>query len=216
MTDFTGFPLWGPQFYAELEESNTRELWARHKEQWEREVRDPMRALVTALEPEFGPATVFRPYRDLRFSRDKSPYRTHQGAIAGPAPGLGYYVRLDAHGLGVGGGFRAHSPDQTSRYRQAVDDDDPGRLLGILGTLAGQGYSVEGASLKTRPRGYPADHPRIDLLRRKELMVIRDVGTPPWLPTPAALDRVREMWRQVRPLAEWAIENVGPADGETT
>jgi uncharacterized protein (TIGR02453 family) len=210
MADFTGFPLWGPRFYSELELHNTREFWAAHKDRWEREVRDPMRALVAALEPEFGPATVFRPHRDVRFSPDKSPYKTHQGAIAGPAPGLGYYVGLDADGLIVGGGFRTHSTAQTDRFRRAVDSDAGAELAGIVTALVAAGFSVEGAALKTHPRGYPADHPRVDLLRRKELMAVTNVGTPPWLATPAALEQVRRMWRQVRPLAEWAVTNVGP------
>ncbi|WP_127125498.1 DUF2461 domain-containing protein [Georgenia sp. SYP-B2076] len=209
MADFTGFPLWGPQFYAQLERHNTREFWDEHKAQWERDVREPMLALVAALEPEFGPARVFRPYRDLRFSADKSPYKTHQGAISGPAPGFGFYVGLDADGLLAGGGFRTHSAEQTDRFRRAVDADDDGVLPGIVATLQQQGFTIEGASLKTQPRGYPADHPRIVLLRRKELMAITNVGTPPWLATPAALDHVRAMWEQIRPLADWVTKNVG-------
>lgn len=214
MADFTGFPEWGPRFYDELERHNDKEFWTAHKARWERDVRDPMRALVAALEAEFGPATLFRPYRDVRFSQDKSPYKTHQGAIAGPARGFGYYVGLDADGLTVGGGFRAHSPADTDRYRRAVDADDAGTLPRIVAALAVQGLVMEGASLKTHPRGYPADHPRIELLRRKELMAITNVGTPDWLATPAALDHVRETWRQVRPLAAWLDEHVAehPAD----
>ncbi|MCK6211692.1 DUF2461 domain-containing protein [Georgenia sp. EYE_87] len=210
MADFTGFSLWGPRFYAELEHHNTREFWAANKDRWEREVRDPMRALVAALEPEFGPATIFRPHRDVRFSPDKSPYKTHQGAIAGSAPGLGYYVGLDADGLIVGGGFRTHSPAQTDRFRRAVDSDAGAELAGIVAALVAAGFSVEGAALKTHPRGYPADHPRVELLRRKELMAVTNVGTPPWLATPAALDEVRRRWRQLRPLATWAVSRVGP------
>jgi uncharacterized protein (TIGR02453 family) len=215
MSEFAGFTPWGPEFYAELELHNSREFWAEHKARWEREVRDPMRALVAALEPEFGPAVVFRPHRDVRFSADKSPYKTHQGAIAGPARGLGYYVQLDADGLSVGGGFRAHSATQTDRYRRAVDADGDGVLPAIVATLETQGYEVIGATLKTRPRGYPAEHPRLELLRRKELMAIRNVGVPTWLVTTEALDRVRAMWTEVRPLARWATEHVGPAEDVT-
>ncbi|WP_043500258.1 DUF2461 domain-containing protein [Georgenia sp. SUBG003] len=210
MADFAGFPPSGPQFYAELEHDNTREFWAANKERWERDVRDPMRALVSALEPEFGTAVIFRPHRDLRFSPDRSPYKTHQGAIAGPAPGFGYYVGLDADGLTVGGGFRTHSPAETDRFRQAVLSDAGAGLAGIVATLVDQGYVMEGAALKTRPRGYPADHPRTDLLRRKELMAVTNVGTPDWLSTPGALDHVRLMWRQIRPLAEWVVGHVEP------
>ncbi|PFG41126.1 uncharacterized protein (TIGR02453 family) [Georgenia soli] len=210
MADFTGFPAWGPQFYAELERHNTRDFWAANKERWEHDVQGPMRALVAALEPEFGPAVVFRPYRDLRFARDRSPYKTHQGATAGPAPALGYYVALDADGLTVGGGFRAHSPAQTDRFRNAVASDAGAALEGIVSSLVGRGYVIEGAALKTRPRGYPADHPRIDLLRRKELMAVTNVGTPEWLPTPEALDHVQQMWGELRPLADWVVAHVGP------
>lgn len=210
MTDFTGFPLWGPQFYADLERRNTREFWTANKDRWEREVRRPVRALVAALEGEFGPATIFRPYRDVRFSRDKSPYRTHQGATAGPAPWLGYYVRLDADGLSLGGGFHTRSPAQTARYRAAVAADAGAALALVVADLVAAGFELEGAAAKTRPRGYPADHPRLDLLRRKELMAVTRLGTPPWLPDPAALDHVRQTWRRLRPLASWVITHVGP------
>jgi uncharacterized protein (TIGR02453 family) len=209
---FTGFPRWGVTFYQDLADDNTKEFWTAHKAEWERQVRDPMRALVAELEPEFGPATLFRPYRDVRFSPDKSPYKTYQGAIAGPAAGVGYYVQLSGEGLTVGGGFRTHSPEQTDRFRQAVDDDDSGAALQtIVDGLVAAGYTLEGAALKTRPKGYDADHSRLDLLRRKELMGIKRVGTPAWLSRPAALTHVRDAWRDIAPLNGWVVEHVGPA-----
>ncbi|MPV37326.1 DUF2461 domain-containing protein [Georgenia subflava] len=209
MGDFTGFSPWGPQFYSALEGQNTHEYWTANKDRWQREVRDPMRALAAALEPEFGPLTVRRPNRDLRFSADRSPYKTHQGVINGPSPGLGFYLHLDADGLAVGGGFRSGSAAQTARFRRAVDEDADGVLPAIVGDLVARGYSIEGASVKTRPRGYRDDHPRIGLLRRKELMAISYVGQPTWLRTPTALDHVRAAWREVRPLADWLDANVG-------
>jgi uncharacterized protein (TIGR02453 family) len=209
---FDGFSEWAVRFYRDLEENNTRDFWQAHKEQWEREVRDPMLALVGALEADFGPAVVFRPYRDVRFSRDKSPYKTHLGAIAGPAAGIGYYVQLDGTGLTVGGGFHTHSPAQTDRYREAVADERTGaELEGVVAQLVADGFGVEGAALKTRPKGYDADHPRMELLRRKEIMGIKRVGTPEWLHSPAALGEVRSSWEQIRPLASWIIDNVGPS-----
>ena len=210
---FAGFPAWGVSFYESLELNNTKEYWAEHKAQWEQQVRDPMRALMAELEPEFGPAKVFRPNRDIRFSPDKSPYKTYQGAIAGPSAGVGYYVQLDGEGLTLGGGFHAHSPAQTDRYRAAVDAARSGEALEqITKTLAAQGYSLEGDALKTRPKGFDADHPRLDLLRRKEMMAIRRVGEPAWLATPDALDEVRDAWTQIRSLNEWIVEHVGAAD----
>jgi uncharacterized protein (TIGR02453 family) len=199
------------QFYQELEGNNTKQFWAEHKSDWEHQVRDPMRALLDALEPEFGPATMFRPYRDVRFSADKSPYKTHQGAVAGSTAGIGYYVQLDADGLTMGGGFHTHSPAQTDRFRAAIDDEVTGTALAeITEDLVRDGYTLEGAAVKTRPKGYAADHPRIDLLRRKELVVIKRVGTPPWLGGPEALDHVRDCWHDIRPLAEWVLGHVGP------
>lgn len=211
--DFTGFPAWGVSFYGQLKSQNTREFWAEHKPDWERSVRDPMRALVAALEDEFGPATVFRPNRDVRFSADKSPYKTYQGAIAGPAAGIGYYVQLDADGLMVGGGFHTHSPAQTARWRDAIDSDGSGAVLErITDDLVTEGYDLEGAALKTRPKGVEPDHPRLDMMRRKELMALKRLGTPDWLSSPEALGQVREHWAALRPLTEWVVEYVGPAE----
>ena len=206
---FAGFPVWGVEFYQDLEEDNTREFWAQHRDQWQRDVRDPMRALVDELADEFGRGKLFRPNRNLRFSADKSPYKTHQAALTGREKGAGWYLQLGGDGLVVGGGFRAHSPAETARYRAAVDSSAAGpQLERIVVGLESAGFSLEGATLKTRPRGYDADHPRLELLRRKELMALRRVGTPGWLHTPAAADEVRAAWRTVRPLTEWVLEHV--------
>lgn len=206
---FTGFPIWGVEFYQDLEEDNTREFWATHKPQWQKDVRDPMRALVDELEDEFGPARLFRPNRNLRFSADKSPYKTHQAALAGRAKGAGWYLQLGGDGLVVGGGFRAHSPAETARYRAAVDASSSGlELERIVTTLEAAGFTIEGATLKTKPKGFDADHPRLELLRRKEMMALRRVGTPDWLTTPQALAEVRTSWRELRPLTEWVLEHV--------
>ena len=75
-------------------------------------------------------------------------------------------------------------------------------------TLRGSGFDVNGDELKTRPRGYPADHPRLDLLRCRSLMVSRRFGAPDWLADAAALEQVRGTWREVRPLADWVSTHV--------
>ena len=214
---FRGFSDRALDFYAALATDNSRSFWGEHREVFESEVRDPMRALVEALEPEFGQCTVFRPHRDTRFSRDKSPYKTHQGAFAGIAPGIGYYVQIDATGLLAGGGFLSHGSDQVTRYRDAVDEQSTGpQLAEIVAVLQGSGFAIEGEQLKTRPRGYAADHPRLDLLRRKSLMAVKTFGAPGWLDSPKALDEVRATWRQVTPLSSWIAANVGPTEAERT
>lgn len=207
--------MFGPgalAFYDGLEADNSRDYWQAHQAEWEREVRQPMRALTEALADEFGEASLFRPHRDTRFSADKSPYKTHQGAFAAVSKGTGYYVEISADGLRVGGGFHAQSTGQTARFRQAVDSAATGpAIAGLLDALRASGYELRSDSVKTAPRGYSADHPRIETLRYKDLMVVKPVGAPDWLGTDRVVDEVRASWREVRPVVEWVTEHVGPA-----
>ena len=209
---FSGFPHGALDFYAGLEADNSKAYWTEHKQQWEHDVRGPMLALVDALEDEFGEAKLFRPNRDIRFSADKSPYKTHLGAFAATHPGRGYYVEISATGLKAGGGFHAHATTQTARLRQAVVSESTGpQLEQLLAAARGSGFEVLGEKVRTTPRGYAADHPRIETHRHRELMLIRDFGSPRWLETPQALDEVRGAWQALRPLNEWFSEHVGPA-----
>lgn len=212
MSTFTGFTDRAVDFYAELEADNSREFWTAHKATYESEVRDPMRALVAELEPDFGTGKVFRPYQDMRFSRDRPPYKLTQGATVGDALGVGYYVQVSADGLLVGGGFRAHGSDQITRYRESVDDETTGSALAdIVDVLRTGGFRLDGEQLKTRPRGYDADHPRLGLIRHKSLIAVKEYGTPDWLSSRRTLDEVRLAWRALTPLSSWVSTYVGPA-----
>jgi uncharacterized protein (TIGR02453 family) len=218
LTAFTGFPPDALEFYVGLEADNSKAYWLDHKDTYDRAVRAPMLDLLDALEEEFGPAKLFRPYRDVRFSADKSPYKTHQGALVGSEKAVGYYVQVSATGLVAGGGFHSHGADQTARFRAAVDARASGaELEKVLDALSRKGFEQRGDAVKTTPRGYPAEHPRIGTLRLKEVMLTRDLGAPDWLGTKRALTEVRRVWRDVRPLVEWvgtyadAPESAGPA-----
>lgn len=209
---FSGFPDEAFIFYEGLRADNTKTYWTRHKSTYESQVRAPMAELLAALEPEFGPAHMFRPYRDVRFSRNKLPYKDHQGGWAEIEPGIGYYLQLSADGILVAAGFHAHASDQVDRYRAAVDAPRTGaQLAKIVDTLAAAGYLIGGDKLKTRPRGYDADHPRIELLRHKSLTAERQWPPEPWVHTPTALDQVHESWAAMRPLVRWISTNVGPS-----
>ncbi|KQT92122.1 hypothetical protein ASG49_09145 [Marmoricola sp. Leaf446] len=207
---FAGFPPAALDFYDDLELDNTRSFWEAHKQAYADHVRAPMLALTEALAPEFGPAKVYRPYRDVRFSKDKTPYKEHQGAIVSTAPATGWYVQVAAPGVRVGAGsYRADGPD-LARIRAAIDADHSGRELErLLQRLTSEGFEVGGERLKTTPRGWSADHPRIDLLRHKSLFVGRHYGFEPFVHTPELLDHVREDWRRLRPLVEWLTARVG-------
>lgn len=201
---FTGFPVAALDFYDDLEMDNTKSFWAEHKVVYESNVRAPMTALVAELEAEFGAAKVFRPYRDVRFAKDKTPYKTHQGAFVAVAPRTGWYVQVSAAGLRTSAGFYDADGPQLAAYRTAVDDVRRGtELEGILADLSGAGYEISGEQLKTAPRGYDRDHPRIGLLRHKQLFAGREIGFEPVVHTPELLDMVRDDWRATRPLVEW-------------
>ena len=210
---FQGFPAEAFGFYKRLAADNSRSFWAAHKSDYEVFVREPVGALAGELEAEFGPAVVFRPSRDTRFSADKSPYKTYQGAFVERFPGTGFYVQVSADGVEASGGFHSHAADQVERYRLAVQAARPGTALAaILAHLQEAGLSIGGDRLKTRPRGVPADHPRVDLLRHRSLTAGRDWPSGPPLDTRQALSLVRQTWRQLSPLCDWFAEHVGPAE----
>ena len=210
-TEFRGIPAEACDFYGELAANNTRAWWAGHKADYERHVRDPLTALLAGLAEEFGAAHLFRPHRDTRFSADKSPLKEHQGCFVAAEDAIGYYLQISAAGLLVAGGWYAPQGQQTARYRAAVSEGHAAHLRDLITTLEGQGWAIDGRPLRTRPRGVPADHPDLDLLRFRALTGSRDHGAQPWMGTAEAADRVRSDWRQLRPLVEWLADHVGPA-----
>lgn len=204
---FSGFPVAALDFYDDLEVDNTKGFWEKNKATYAEAVLAPMKALVTELEPEFGAAKVFRPYRDVRFSKDKTPYKTHQGAFVGVGPATGWYVELAAPGVRVGGGTYEVSGPRLPALREAMVHERHGALLErILRDLERGGYEIDGDRLKTAPRGYDKDHPRIELLRMKTIVVMRSYGFAPFIHTPELVDRVRDDWRRLRPLVNWLGE----------
>ncbi|HET7761526.1 MAG TPA: DUF2461 domain-containing protein [Phycicoccus sp.] len=209
----TGIPLDAVDFFDELAAENTRAWWRANKERWQASVRAPMEAVLAALEDEFGPAHLFRPNRDVRFSADKSPYKEHQGALATTTPGMGWYVQVSAAGLVTGGGYYPTGRDQLARLRAAVDAPASGTALQrVVDDLVAAGFEPRGPQVATRPRGVPADHPRLELMRYTSLVVVREHGEPPWLSTPEVVERVRADWRAVRPFVEWLTEHVGATE----
>ena len=219
MSRFAGIPADAVAFYAELEANTTREWFAANKERYERSVREPLVALTDALEAEFGPARLFRPYVDVRFRTDKTPVKTEQAAVVeggtaqrGGTEGMGYYVQISADGLVTGGGAMHHAPDQVARFRAAVDDEHSGTELADIIVALGRRFEIGGETLKRAPRGVDPGHPRIDLLRHKSVIAWRRHGTPAWLSTGAAVRHVRDDWRAIRPLSAWFEAHVGPSN----
>jgi uncharacterized protein (TIGR02453 family) len=205
---FKGWPDSALAFYEGLEADNSKAYWLDHKEVYERDVKAPMDALLAELTAEFGETKVFRPYRDTRFSRDKSPYKTAIAATIGSG-----YVQLSADGLFAGGGMYHMMPDQLARFRKAIDADKSGKNLEkVVATVTKSGLDVHAPEeLKTAPKGYPKEHPRIELLRMKGLVAARSWEPAAWLRTAGAKKRVVETLRATKPLLTWLEANVGPS-----
>ncbi len=205
---FRGWPEEALEFYEGLEADNSKTYWTQHKDVYEQAVRRPMEELLADLAKEFGEAKIFRPYRDVRFSKDKSPYKTQIAATLAK----GGYVSFGAQGLGCGSGMYVMAPDQLERFRKAVDADASGRnVQKIVADLRAKGIEVSAHDeLKTAPRGYDKDHPRVDLLRLKGLIAWRSWPVAAWLGTPKAKDRIVEFFRTSKVLDRWLDANVGP------
>jgi len=202
--DFQGFPVAALDFYDDLEMDNTKSFWEAHKKVYDEAVKAPMLALVAALEPEFGTAKVFRPYRDVRFAKDKTPYKTNQGAYVAVGPATGWYLEVSARGVRVGAGIYEAAGERLAAFRDAIADDKTGpQLKRILTKLEKAGWELGGEQLKTAPRGYAADHPRIDLLRHKQLFAGKLYGFEPFIHTPELVDHVRTDWRALKPMVDW-------------
>jgi len=203
---FSGWPEEALEFYEGLEADNSKAYWTSQKAVYEEKVLRPMSELLEELGPEFGEGKIFRPYRDVRFSKDKSPYKTQMGARLGRG-----YIQFSAKGLAVGDGMYGMEPDQLDRYRRAVAHDTTGaELERVIAGIEQHGYGVHGRdALKSAPRGYQADHPRIGLLRYKGIVAWMEWPVEPWLETAAVKDRITGFLRATQPLGVWLDANVG-------
>jgi uncharacterized protein (TIGR02453 family) len=218
LPDFAGFPPEAFDFYARLSDdaNNSRAWFDANRDVYEQAVRVPMEALLArADDAGWGNGKVYRPNRDVRFSTDKRPYKQHCGAVISWRDGGGrasYYAEVNADGMRSGCGYWELSRDQLHRFRTAVDDERRGgELAQIVADLRGAGAEVLGSSLKRAPRGYPTDHPRIELLRHTRLAASRAWQRAPWMHTAEAYERITALWREAQPLASWLETHVGAA-----
>ena len=207
---FSGIPAEAFDFYRALATNNTREWWSVHKSEYDRHVREPVLALLAELEPEFGKGHMFRPHRDTRFAKDKTPFKEHQGAVIEIEDAMGYYLQISANGLSVGGGWYAAAGQQMQRYRNAVEGPQVAELERMLRTVSRR-FVVDGDPVKTRPRGVSPDHPKLELMRFRKVTAMREYSADEWETTPKTLASVRGDWRALRPLLEFLADHVGPA-----
>src|SRR5436305_14534649 len=167
MTGFEGFGPTVREWFKGLEADNTRQYFAATRDFFEESIREQMEALLTELSATFGgEVKMFRQNRDIRFSPDKSPYKTNTyGVLRGSEIAAeGLYASISANGLVAGGGYHMMARDQLERYREQVADEGRGpELAKLLAKATKAGLEVWGESLATAPRGYPKEHPQIKL-----------------------------------------------------
>jgi len=227
---FTGFGPGALGFLGELAEHNDRAWFAEKCDRYERDLLGPEKEFVDAIGTAFAgrdervqavPAvdrSIFRIHRDIRFSRDKSPYKTYSdlffwiGANRKSAPG--YFMRLAPGELWIGCGAHSLTDEQLRRYRVAVVDGLHGAWLEqILGELGAAEYEIGEATLKRVPSGFPAQHPRAEYLKFTAVHAIAKLNPPPQeMAGPELVDWSMERFGEVKPLVDWLAEQLGGAE----
>lgn len=212
---FKGFPRELFTFFEGLEKNNSKTYWAANHAIWEADIQKPIQDLMAELEPEFGPLRTFRPNRDIRFSNDKSPYKTWVGITTSDRAvgGIGSFFRIGASGMRIACGSMVMAPDQIERFRTAIIDDVSGtkfeqirKRLAEKSLVVGPGHDP---ILKRTPPHYPKDHPREELLHWKGAIVIKEYERAAWMYGPEAIERIREVWHSATPLKKWIDMYVG-------
>ncbi|MEZ5352278.1 MAG: DUF2461 domain-containing protein [Bryobacteraceae bacterium] len=223
MPGFRGFPEETIPFFRDLKKNNNREWFQPRKELFEAKVRAPMVDLVEALNawlsaeaPEFvtepGKA-IYRIYRDTRFSKDKTPYKDHIGAIfphkhLGKHSGGGFYVGITDTGAGVAGGVYGPTPQDMlvlrTRFAEASAEFDRLTRGKTFAKLMGE---LKGEQLARMPKGFPTDHPAGDLLRRKQWYWYAEMNENPKLIESAKLlGEITKRFAAALPAVRWMNE----------
>ena len=205
--------MWPPaalEFLRELEDNNDRDWFKANRHRYERDLLEPARQLAEKVS-HLGPPHFFRPYNDTRF-RPGPPLKEQVGLAIGYGGAGGHYVELSLDGLLVAAGLHMPAPDQVDRMRRAIDQPSTAKELErAIARAARAGLVLNEPDLVRAPRGYPADHPRLDLLRRRRLTVAKLHDLRVWLHRPEAGRRIRAGLDSAAPFVEWLRKHVGPS-----
>jgi uncharacterized protein (TIGR02453 family) len=212
MAAFRGFPPGAIDFLRELEANNERDWFKANRSRYDELLVAPARALGEDLAGDFGRPHLFRPWNDTRF-HPGPPIKEQLGLAIGYEGAGGYYVELSLDGLFVAAGLHNPAPDQVARIRRLIDDGrSAAPLARAIAAAEAGGLALNEPELRRAPRGYPLDHPRIDLLRRKALTVSHRHPLARWIHGMGAGKRIRSELDAAVPLVSWLRERVGPTD----
>lgn len=211
---FKGFTAEALEFYEGLEADNSKPYWTDHKSVFDTHVKAAMASLLESMPTSYQPFHVFRPHRDVRFSKDRSPYKTVHGATSESDGGSIYYTHLSTAGVFVAAGMYSLETDQVARLRAAIADDRTGsEVVKLIKALEKQGLRVGpglNEPLKTTPKGYAPDHPRIELLRWKGLIAATEITDESVVTSPAVREQILAFWKAAAGLVSWLDKHVGP------
>ena len=212
---FTGFGPAVTDWFVALDSDNSRAYWAATKHIWQCDVRDPLEALLTELATELGGSVkLFRPHRDLRFARNAGPLKANAGGLVldATASAASRYLEVSAVGFYAGSGFYRFERDQLARYRAAAAGGAGDALARALDEARRGGMEIGGETLRGAPQGYPRDHPRIELLRRKGVYLGASLSPGDALETRVPLELARRVWSEAADVVAWLDAHVGPPD----
>lgn len=217
MSDFSGFPRDFFTFFEDLTGNNNRSWFQENKQRYYDSVVNPISEFIVCMAPELRRisrhyiadpkphgGSMFRIYRDTRFSKDKTPYKTHAGVqfrheAGKDAHAPGFYVHLAADGLYFGGGVWRPAGPQLGLIRDAIVDNARSwsRIVGAAKVQAAGG--LKGDSLKRPPRGYDPEHRHVEDLKRKSFYVMAEAPARRAL-KPGFVGEVAEAFRAAAPL----------------
>jgi uncharacterized protein (TIGR02453 family) len=221
---FEGFADAKASFFKRLAKNNDRIWFAKHKDEFEAGWNAPMKALLADVKDaidatyahcDLGEPKVFRIYRDVRFAKDKSPYKTNlgglipmerQGTRVTDLP-IACYFHIGAEETLAAAGHYMMEPPSLARFRKAVAEDARGKELAkIIASLGKKGFKAEAyESLKKVPKGFDPDHPRAELLRGKGLTVRYPAPPAAMVATPKLAKWLADASKTAAPLVEWLV-----------
>ncbi len=218
---FAGMPAEALTFLADLEKNNNREWFDAHKQIYQEKLRAPLEefcaavgAQMAAFAPEYltePKRAIFRIYRDTRFSNNKTPYKTAQGALffraeLGKNEAAGFYLEVSPKHLGIAGGLympnadylravRAHLLENGERFHKLVSSKPVVKALG----------EIQGEKLSRPPKGFPADHPAVEWIKYKQWYYWVELD-PMLATTPAGVKEVVSRFKLATPVVEFLNE----------
>lgn len=207
---FAGFAPEACFFFAELARNNEKAWWEANRHRHRDGIAGPMQALMDEAQARFGgEVKLFRPNRDVRFSKDKSPYAVHQrAALHGIGP-MALYAAVDAEGFHAGGGVFEFVPERLALYRSVVAAEGGEAFAAAVAAAAAAGAVLSGDSLAKVPKGFPPDHPRGDLLRMKNLILLGRLPPERVGEAEAVRAHAFALWEAVKPVADWLLAAMG-------